>query len=138
MWAKEFEPVAEVLIFDGNCDSRIHLFSELMFIKHILQARYCGKSSGYTSSQNTQDSFRELAKSDYRIKFKQNMQLGKYILNLTVALDTVEHSFLTIFSPFLADPVSNTFSTRAATRSCFSIARKKVLLFSFFVLLTHF
>ena len=57
------------------------------------------------------------------------MKLEKYIFNLTVALDIVEHSFLTIFSPFLADPVSNTFSTRAATRSCFTAAGKKVLLF---------
>ena len=138
MGDKEFEPVAEVLIFNGKCDSRIHLFSELMFIKHILQARYCAKSCGYTSFRNTQDSSRELAKSNYRIKFKQNMQLEKSILNLIVALDIVEHSFLTIFSPFLVHPVSDTFSTRAATRSCFSIARKKVLLFYFFMLLTHF
>ena len=66
------------------------------------------------------------------------MQLEKSILNLTVALNNVEHSFLTIFSPFLVDPVSDTFSTRAATRSRFSIAGKKVLLFYFFMLLTHF
>ena len=35
MGAKEFEPAAEVLIFNGKCDSRIHLFSEFSSVQSL-------------------------------------------------------------------------------------------------------